>query len=239
MAEKRDGADATESIFAVVGGAADPAAHRLSALLGGGSNGGAILSALRAVAAHAEADSTGLQSLSAAEGLAVVSDLCSAGSDWAGGVCVVAFGGQCELSGAFAASAAGAISLLQPSISTMKRLRVVTFMMWMLPAMAAAAGASSVEEWQREREKILANVQLVMGEVPRDLQKIPLEMKVEDEAAVGELTRRKISYRTDAKTRVKAYLLIPRLAEGQKAAAVLCLHQTTRIGKDEPVGWGT
>src|SRR4051812_43194590 len=122
----------------------------------------------------------------------------------------------------------------------MKLLRAVTFMLWMLPAMAAMAAApATMEEWKREREKILERVQLVMGELPKDLQKIPLEMKVEEEASVGDLLRRKISYQTDAKTRVKAYLLIPKLGEGQKAPAVLCLHQTTPIGKDEPAGLGT
>jgi dienelactone hydrolase len=80
-------------------------------------------------------------------------------------------------------------------------------------------------------------VKLVMGEMPKQ-EKAPLEMRQEEEAAVGELKRLKISYQTDAKTRVGAYLFVPKLAAGQKAAAVLCLHQTTAIGKMEPAGLG-
>ena len=93
------------------------------------------------------------------------------------------------------------------------------------------------EEWLKRREHILEAVQLVMGEMPKQ-EKVLLEMKQEEETAVGELRRLKISYRSDAKTRVGAYLFIPPLAEGRKAPAILCLHQTTSIGKMEPAGLG-
>ena len=102
---------------------------------------------------------------------------------------------------------------------------------------AAPIDVKTKEEWAKRRQEVLENVQLVMGQMPKG-EKAPLEMKLEEEAAVGELRRLKISYRTDAKTRVGAYLLIPPLKEGQKAPAVLCLHQTTAIGKSEPAGLG-
>jgi dienelactone hydrolase len=95
----------------------------------------------------------------------------------------------------------------------------------------------TTEDWLKRRGQILAAMQVVMGDLPQG-EKVPLEMKQEEEVAVGELIRRKISYRTDAKTRVGAYLLLPKLAKDQKAPAILCLHQTTRIGKAEPVGLG-
>jgi dienelactone hydrolase len=63
-------------------------------------------------------------------------------------------------------------------------------------------------------------------------------MKVEEEAGVGQLRRLKISFASDAKTRVGAYLFIPRLKASEKAPAILCLHQTTPIGKMEPAGLG-
>jgi dienelactone hydrolase len=37
---------------------------------------------------------------------------------------------------------------------------------------------------------------------------------------------------------VKAYLFIPPLAKGKRVPAILCLHQTTQIGKMEPAGLG-
>src|SRR5436190_14077186 len=58
----------------------------------------------------------------------------------------------------------------------------------------------NVQDWQKRREHVLENVKLVMGKMPAG-EKTPLEMKVVEEAAVGELRRLKISYQTDAKTR--------------------------------------
>src|SRR5438046_9394069 len=58
----------------------------------------------------------------------------------------------------------------------------------------------SAEDWLKRREDILKEVQLVMGEIPKR-EKGPLEMKVEEEAVVGELRRLKISFASDAKTR--------------------------------------
>ena len=95
----------------------------------------------------------------------------------------------------------------------------------------------TIEDWGKRRTDILAAVKMVMGEMPRR-EKVPLEVRQEEEVRVGELIRRKISYQTDAKTRVGAYVFMPLIAAGQKAAAVLCLHQTTDIGKMEPAGMG-
>lgn len=102
---------------------------------------------------------------------------------------------------------------------------------------APSSPAGTREDWEKRREQVLENVKLVMGPMPQR-QKVALEIKREEEAEVGELKRLKISYPTDARTRVGAYLLIPPLKEGQKAPAVLCLHQTTAIGKMEPAGLG-
>src|SRR6266850_4298890 len=95
----------------------------------------------------------------------------------------------------------------------------------------------SKEDWLKRRGDILEALKLVMGEMPKR-EKMPLEMKEEEVVAVGALKRLKISYRTDAKTRVGAYLFIPPIAAGRKAPGILCLHQTTNIGKMEPAGLG-
>jgi acetyl esterase/lipase len=95
----------------------------------------------------------------------------------------------------------------------------------------------SVADWDVRRKHILAGMQAVMGPLPDAKQRVPLDVKVLDEARVGGLVRRKISFQSDATDRVTAYLFLPPTG-GRKAAAVLCLQQTTQIGKDEPAGLG-
>ncbi|WP_417381928.1 alpha/beta hydrolase [Gimesia sp.] len=97
----------------------------------------------------------------------------------------------------------------------------------------------SWEDWKIRRGHILANMQTVMGEVPRPAKPVPLDMKVLEEAAVGSVKRLKISYHTDdLKQRVKAYLLVPDAASAaHPVPAILCLHQTnSSTGKEEPAG---
>ncbi len=99
-------------------------------------------------------------------------------------------------------------------------------------------------DWAKRREHVAAWMQTVMGPLPKPEKPVPLDMKVEEEATVGELTRKKISYQTDSTDRrVKAYLFLPKsVATGgspvAKQPAILCLHQTTGIGKSEPAGLG-
>jgi acetyl esterase/lipase len=65
-------------------------------------------------------------------------------------------------------------------------------------------------------------------------------MQVVEEAREPGFVRKKITFATEPGDRVPAWLLIPdspsRTSPGQPA--VLCLHQTIAIGKDEPVGLG-
>jgi dienelactone hydrolase len=95
----------------------------------------------------------------------------------------------------------------------------------------------SPKDWQVRRRHILAHMQAVMGPLPKPKKPVPLEMRVLETATVGTLKRLKISYHTDSRDRrVSAYLFLP---EGTaKRPAVLCLHQTTAIGKKEPAGLG-
>jgi len=96
---------------------------------------------------------------------------------------------------------------------------------------------SAAADWPRRRAHILANMQLVMGPMPPDERKVPLDVHVYDEAKLQRYVRKTISFAPEAGDRVPAFLLIPHELKG-KAAAVLCLHQTTAIGKQEPVGMG-
>jgi pimeloyl-ACP methyl ester carboxylesterase len=93
-------------------------------------------------------------------------------------------------------------------------------------------------EWAQRRAHILAGMQEVMGPLPDDSHKVPLDVKVLATTLTPKYERRKISFAVEKNDRVPAWLLVPLGAKG-KLPAVLCLHQTVKIGKDEPAGLGT
>jgi dienelactone hydrolase len=94
----------------------------------------------------------------------------------------------------------------------------------------------SAEDWQIRRTHILDNLQLVMGELPGETQRVPLDVRLGKESREGGFVLRKISFQSDPADRVTAWLLLPADAGSEKRPAILCLHQTIRDGKDEPVG---
>lgn len=95
----------------------------------------------------------------------------------------------------------------------------------------------NVTDWQKRRAHILTNMQQVMGELPDEGRRIPLDAEVLEEVQLPKFTRKKIIFAAEKDDRVPAYLLIPNDLKG-RAPAMLCLHQTTRIGKGEPAGLG-
>lgn len=85
------------------------------------------------------------------------------------------------------------------------------------------------------REQILEAMQQVMGPLPSK-PSTPPEIEVLEEIRLDKFTRRKITFTSGDGDRVPAYLFLP---DGKgKRPAVLCLHQTTAIGKGEPAGLG-
>ncbi len=99
------------------------------------------------------------------------------------------------------------------------------------------AFADEKSEHEKKRADILKSMQKVMGEMPSDSHKVPLDVKVISEEKLEGYTRKKITYAVEKGDRVPAWLLVPVGKEG-KRPAMLCLHQTIKIGKDEPVGLG-
>jgi dienelactone hydrolase len=95
----------------------------------------------------------------------------------------------------------------------------------------------TIADWQRRRGHILANMQLVMGPVPERWRGLPLDTRVIEEVKLAKCTRKTVTFRADPGDWVTAYLFIPNDLKG-KAPAMLCLHQTIEIGKDEPAGLG-
>jgi acetyl esterase/lipase len=92
-------------------------------------------------------------------------------------------------------------------------------------------------DWERRREHILAAMQEVMGPLPEDSRKVPLDVKYTAEVKTPHYVRKKLTYAAEKGDRVPAWLLIPSERQG-KLPAVLCLHQTVAVGKDEPAGLG-
>jgi dienelactone hydrolase len=94
------------------------------------------------------------------------------------------------------------------------------------------------DDWPKRREHILANMQLVMGPLPGDDRKVPLDVRVSEEKKTERWVRKKLTFASEKGDRVPAYLFLPAGAKG-KVPAVLCLHQTNgKLGKDEPAGLG-
>lgn len=93
----------------------------------------------------------------------------------------------------------------------------------------------NAQDWAKRRSHILNSMQEVMGPLPT--KKVPLDVKVLEETAKEKYTLKKITYASEEGDRVPAYLLIPHKIVG-KVPAMLCLHQTTSIGKGEPAGLG-
>ena len=93
------------------------------------------------------------------------------------------------------------------------------------------------QSWpRRSHREILRRMELTMGPLPRFDHKAPLHVEVLEEIKLPHYRRRKILFASPDSDRIPAYLLLP---DGSgRRPAVLCLHQTTRIGKDEPAGLG-
>ena len=95
-------------------------------------------------------------------------------------------------------------------------------------------------DWEVRRDHILAHFQEAAGPVPGGERRVPLEMQIVEEAKELGFVRKKITFATEPGDRVPAWLLIPDppTRASSRRPAVLCLHQTIAIGKDEPVGLG-
>lgn len=87
------------------------------------------------------------------------------------------------------------------------------------------------------RDHILRGMSLAMGPLPDSSRRIPLDVQVESEEAAAGYRRKRISFAAETGDRVPAFLLIPD-HRTQAGPAMLCLHQTTGIGKGEPAGTG-
>lgn len=93
------------------------------------------------------------------------------------------------------------------------------------------------QEMGIRRRHILAAISEAMGPLPATDLRVPLDVAVESEESSELYIRKRISFTPEPGDRVPAWLLIPKNI-ATPAAAMLCLHQTTDIGKGEPAGLG-
>ena len=96
---------------------------------------------------------------------------------------------------------------------------------------------SSAAELAVRRQHILAGMTRAMGPLPDSSRRVPLDMKRLESVDTDKYVRHRIRFDVEPGDQVPAYLLIPKGLDSP-APAMLCLHQTTRIGKDEPAGQG-
>jgi len=105
----------------------------------------------------------------------------------------------------------------------------------------ASVPVKTVADWAKRRAEVIQGMEAVMGKLPGNEKRCPLDVKLEEEVDCGTYVRRLVSYASEPGSRVPAYLLIPKdvLDAKKKAPAVLCLHGTDNvIGHGVVVGLG-
>lgn len=96
----------------------------------------------------------------------------------------------------------------------------------------------SAADWEQRRAQVVAHMESVMGPLPRPEQPVPLDVQTQETVTLdGGIVRKHITYHTDRlNQRLAAYLFVPMHAAGERLPAMLCLQQTTQVGKDEVSG---
>jgi dienelactone hydrolase len=101
-------------------------------------------------------------------------------------------------------------------------------LLYWLDAKGARHPVRSPGDWKHRRRDVVANMELVMGPLPRIDHKLPLAVEVVKEVREERYTWRRITYAAERGDRAWAYLYIPRnLAPNHSAPAVVSLHGTT------------
>ncbi len=93
-------------------------------------------------------------------------------------------------------------------------------------------------DWDVRRAHILAHFQSVAGSLPGGERRVPLQIDEIERFERNGLIYRRIRYTAEPGDRVPAWLIVKPDPPITRRPAMLCLHQTTAIGKDEPAGLG-
>jgi hypothetical protein len=101
-----------------------------------------------------------------------------------------------------------------------------------------AHAVRTAKDWEIRRAHILAHMQEVMGSLPDDSRKLPLDLREVETHDCGTYVRRKVTLAAETGDRLPAFLLVPKSRAG-RLPAVICLHPTSReLGKAIPAGLG-
>jgi dienelactone hydrolase len=96
---------------------------------------------------------------------------------------------------------------------------------------------TSRSAWAVRRDHILGHLQEVMGPLPGAERRVTLAVQSKEETQTPDYLSIKLSFMSEPGDRVPAWLFVPPKSK-RPGPAILCLHQTTAIGKDEPAGLG-
>lgn len=97
----------------------------------------------------------------------------------------------------------------------------------------------SVEQWKVRRKNVLENLQAVMGALPDRSELAAPKVEVLKETVLENgLVRKHVRFESEPKDWVTAFLITKQKSDLAKYPAMLCLHQTIPIGKEEPAGLG-
>jgi dienelactone hydrolase len=106
-------------------------------------------------------------------------------------------------------------------------------------ATGAAKSITDKDGWLKKRAHIIANFEKVAGPMPGADRLVPLDVKRDLVKNEGSYTRYHVTYAVEKGDRATAWLLVPNdIKPGEKRAGVVAIHQTTKIGKDEPANVG-
>lgn len=93
------------------------------------------------------------------------------------------------------------------------------------------------DDWGRRRSAILSNMQAAMGPLPSPEERVPLEFTLGEPEADDDCERRHVTIDIGRGEQITAWLMVPK-ERTERMPAMLCLHQTIGVGKDEPAGLG-
>ena len=95
----------------------------------------------------------------------------------------------------------------------------------------------SPSDWAVRRAHIVSNFERVAGKMPGGERRVPLDMKIDATTEEESYLRHHISYAVEPGDRATA--LVPKdIKPGEKRSGIVAIHQTTKIGKDEPANVG-
>lgn len=94
--------------------------------------------------------------------------------------------------------------------------------------------------WERRRAEALTGMLQVTGPLPGPEKRVPLAVRIEEEADMGNYVRQAVTYASEPGSRTTAYVCVPKSAlAGRRAPGVLCLHPTDNtVGYKVVVGLG-